>query len=277
MYKFFYYSLFLLVFSFSYASLASNQPPIGEKENLRLNYRGFIQHYTRWEAGISLGVANSMTDIAPRKADTESLLTNVYLKGFSPAFSLNTRYRFDQSFSLRMNVAGIMLRGNDTWSPDIDVVNRGKSFSNNLAEGSLLAEFYLPRQRLQSKKDFRYNVMDVFVFSGISSFYHSPEVLGPIIDEYDQNLLERDDVYRKFQFAVPMGVGIQWTLSNKWVLGVDVNFRYTFFDYLDGFKRPFSTRNDYFFTSNVGIGYIINSKAFKTKGSSAGHVFKPIF
>jgi hypothetical protein len=267
-----YIALTLLILSYT-SSMASNQPPMGEKKNLRLNYRGFVQQYSRWEAGFSLGVANSMTDIAPRKADTQSTFTDVYSRGFSPAISLNTRYRFDQSFSMKLNLGALMLKGNDKWSPDIDVVNRGKSFSNNLVEGSLLAEFYLPKSQFKSKKDFKYNIFDVFIFSGISAFYHSPEVLGPIIDEYDQNLLDRDDIYSNIQIAVPLGLGIQWTLANKWTIGADMNFRYTFFDYLDGFKRPNSTQNDYFFTSNVSIGYIINSKAFKTKGSSAGHVF----
>jgi hypothetical protein len=268
-----YIPLFILLLSFS-SSQAAIQPPMGEKKNLRLNYRGFNQQSTRWEAGFSLGVANTMTDIAPRKANTQATLTDIYIRGLSPAISLQTRYRVDQSFSMKFNLSTLMLRGKDIWSPDSDVVNRGKSFSNNVIEGSLLTEFYMPLRKFESKKDFRYNVMDVFFFTGISAFYNSPEVLGPIIDEYDRNLLESENLYRKIQFAVPLGMGIQWTLDNKWVLGVDMNFRYTFFDYLDGFKRPYSTRNDYFFSSNIGVGYILSSKAFKTRGSSAWHVFR---
>jgi hypothetical protein len=273
MYKSFYIPFLFLSLSLSY-SQAAIQPPMGKKENLRLNYRGFNQQSTRWEAGFSLGVANAMTDIAPRKANTQATLTDVYIRGFSPAISLQTRYRFDQSFSMKLNLSAMMLKGNDKWSPDIDVVNRGKSFSNNLMEGSLLTEFYMPRRQFQFKKDIKYYVMDVFVFTGFSAFYNSPEVLGPIIDEYDRNLLESENLYRKIQFAVPLGLGIQWTLGSTWVLGFDMNFRYTFFDYIDGFKRPYSTRNDYFFSSNIGVGYILSSKAFKTRGSSAWHVFK---
>lgn len=232
-----------------------------------------MMKHNRWEGGLSLGVANSMTDVASGKANTQAALTDVYSRGMMPALGLYSRYRFNSTFALRGNLSGIMLKGNDRWSPDIDVVNRGRSFTNTLYETSLLSEFYLPRRITSPKKDFSYHGMDLYFFGGLALFYHSPEIKGDIIDDYDRVILQGNNIYDHWQFAIPFGAGIQWTIYNKWVLGVDFNFRYTFFDYLDGFRRPYSSRNDYYFTTGLKIGYLIESNQNRRRSSSVRHIF----
>lgn len=249
------------------------QPPMGTKSNMKLNYRGYMLQSHRWEAGFSVGVANSMTDVASSEAQTQASMTDVYSRGLSPALSLYSRYRFNDIFGVRGNVSALMLRGNDRWSQDLDVVNRGRSFTNTIFETAAVGEVYMPRKMKNIKRDLSLNRMDIYLFGGISAFYHSPEVKGPIIDEYDRSILEADNIYSNFQMGLPVGAGIQWLISNSWILGMDFNFRYTFFDYLDGFRRPYSNRNDFFFTSNIHLGFVIDSKAYKTGNSSSRHVF----
>jgi hypothetical protein len=241
---------------------------------MKMSYRGEMLQNNRWEAGFSLGVANAMTDIAAGTANTQASIMDVYSRGLSPAVSIHSRYRFGDPFSLRFNATALMLRGNDRWSSDIDVVNRGKSFTNTLMEGSLLAEFYLPRTRKKTNKDFTLQGLDFFLFTGLATFYHSPEVKGPIIDDYDQSLLNADNIYSQYQVAVPVGAGFLFKVGSRVIMGMDFSFRYTFFDYLDGFRRPYSTRNDFYFTSSLSLGYIISSKADRTNNSSAPHIFR---
>ncbi len=269
-------SLTLLVLVVT-SSNAFNQPAVGQKNANQLTYRKFMYQHIRWEAGFSVGAANSMTDIAASKTQTQASITDVYFRGLSPALSVYSRYRFSKAFSLRGNINALLLRGNDRWSPNLEIVSRGKSFTNSIFETNLLTEFYLPKNELRPKLDFNSNLLDLFVFAGISAFYHSPKVDGPIIDDFDADLLERENAYNNIQMAIPLGVGLQWTMAQRWVLGLDVNFRYTFFDYLDGFRRPYSNRNDYFFTSNVSFGYIIGSRrSGKAKiNTEAPHVFGP--
>ncbi len=263
----------LLLMGLGFAGELFAQPPMGSRNKMKLNYRGYMLQSHRWEAGFSLGVANSMTDVASSEAQTQAALTDVYSRGLSPALSLYSRYRFSDIFALRGNASALMLRGNDRWSADLEVVNRGRSFTNTIFEISAVGELYMPKRRGSIKSDFSLNRMDLYFFGGVSAFYHSPEIKGAVIDEYDRSILEADNIYSNYQVGLPLGAGLQWLIGNRWVLGMDFNFRYTFFDYLDGFRRPYSNRNDFFFTSNIHFGFIINSQSYQTGSSAARHVF----
>jgi hypothetical protein len=256
------------------SALAQGEPSVAQDKK-KLSYRSFMFRSPRWEFGAGVGISNSFTDMAPRVAGTQPDFTAIYIQGFSPAASFHTRYRATTAFGAKASVGAVMLKGRDSWSPDEEVVARNKSFTNTLFEFNLLGEIYLPKRNLRPKPDFTYRFRDIWFFSGLSAFYHFPEVSGPIIDEYDESLLTTDDIYNNFQLAVPIGMGMQWTLSNKWVFGWDFNFRYTFFDYLDGFKRPNSTRNDHFFTIGLNVGYIPTRDVYRTTAPRVRHIFVP--
>lgn len=262
------------MFALSFFSAGQSIVPLGGKKNMKLTYRSEHMKYVRWEGGISVGFANSVTDIAPGEANTQPALTDIYSRALSPALMINTRYRFNSSFSLKSNLGVSMLRGDDRWSENLEVVNRGKSFSNNVFEGSLLAEIYLPKPKRRVKADFGKGIFDWFFFGGLSLFYNNPEVMGPVIDDFDQGLMNADLLYNNLQVGIPFGTGIQWTLDNRWVFGIDLNFRYTFFDYLDGLTRPYSTRNDHYFSTSFNLGYILFSKSTRPGSSSVSHVFR---
>jgi len=264
--------VFLL--SATFLSIGQSMVPIGSKSNKRSTYRSDHMKYVRWEGGLSVGVANSMTDIAGSEPNTQPAITDLYSRAFSPALMAHTRYRFNSAFSLKSNLGVSMLRGNDRWSENLDVVNRGKSFSNNVFEGSLLAEVYMPKPKRRVKADFGKGSFDWFLFGGVSLFYNTPEVKGPVIDDFDQSLMNSNYLYNNLQVGIPFGTGVQLTVANKWVFGVDLNFRYTFFDYLDGITRPYSTRNDFYFSTNFNLGYILFSKSNRPSHTRASHVFR---
>lgn len=265
----------VLVFSLAVTFFTTGQSmvPIGAKSNKRLTYRSDHMKYERWEGGLSIGVANSMTDIGPSEPNTQPAITDFYSRAFSPALMAHARYRFNSAFSLKSNLGVSMLRGNDRWSENIDVVNRGKSFSNNVYEGSLLAEVYMPKPKRRVKADFGKGSFDLFLFAGLSAFYNTPDIQGPIIDDFDEGIMNADFLYNNLQIGIPFGAGVQWTVSNKWVFGLDMNFRYTFFDYLDGLTRPYSTRNDFYFSTNFNIGYILFSNSNRMTSRRTSHVF----
>lgn len=229
------------------------------KRSARLNYRAFALPGPRLEAGISMGAANAITDIASRNPDEPSSLLDVYSRGLSPSLALFGRYKFNSAFALKGSASALMLRGNDRWSPEIEIVNRGKSFTNNVIEASVVGELYMPRSYKRLKQDFRLNWMDLYLFSGLSVFYHNPQLKGPVIDDFDYLIMNTDNVFNQIQLGVPIGAGMKWTLASQWTLGMDFNFRYTFFDYLDGFRRPSVSRNDHFFSGSLSIGYILRS------------------
>lgn len=251
------------------------QPPMGSRSRTKLNYRGFMMQNNRLEAGFSAGVANAMTDIAASQANMQASMLDVYSRGLSPALGVYGRYRFNELFSMKLTGSALMIKGNDRWSSDIDVVNRGKSFTNNIYEAALMGEVYMPKRAMRPKRDFSFNRMDLFLFAGLAAFHHSPQVNGDYIDDFDENLMRNSQwIYGNWQMAFPLGLGWQWTLGNRYVMGLDFNFRYTFFDYLDGFRRPYSDRNDFYFTSTLSFGFILSSASQRTGRSTARHVFR---
>lgn len=273
--KFPFYTLFLVVLMVSITLDIVAQPPMGSKSRGKLNYRGFMLQNNRLEGGFSAGVANAITDIAASQPNTQASMMDFYSRGLSPAIGVYGRYRFNELFSLRLTGSAIMIKGNDRWSPDIEIVNRGKSFRNNIFETAFMGEVYMPKRATRPKRDFSFFRMDLFLFAGLAAFYHSPEIDGDPIDDFDENLMRNAEwIYNNWQLAFPLGMGWQWTLGNRYVVGLDFNFRYTFFDYLDGFRRPYSTRNDFYFTSKLSFGFILASASNRTGRSTARHVFR---
>ncbi len=49
--------------------------------------------------------------------------------------------------------------------------------------------------------------------------------------------------------AIPIGLGIKYIISDKWMLGYEIGYRQTISDFLDGFKSPSSNRPDIYWIS----------------------------
>lgn len=256
-------SLLLLIITLTSVSVAISQSPGTQsfsRNTRQMNYRDFVLPGPHWEAGVSLGVANAITDIASSRPGQQASLFDVDARGTMPALAVYGKYHTGRLVAFKSSFSAIWIKGNDIWSPEIEIADRGKSFSNTIYEASLLGEFYLPRSITNVKRDFRYFWLDLYFFSGVNVFYHDPKLTGPVIDDYDEVIINASNLYNNYQMAIPIGAGLSVNLYNRWIIGLDFNFRYTFFDYLDGFRRPYSNRNDYYFNGNFNVGYIISSK-----------------
>lgn len=241
----------------------------------QLNYRNFVLPGPLFEFGLGIGASNSLTDIASSRVGEQASMTDIYSQGMMPALSVYGRYHSGRLFAFKSTFTTLMLKGDDRWSSEIGIIDRNKSFTNRLYELSMMGEIYLPRRYSNPKQDFQFSWVDFYLFSGLNAFYHDPEVEGPFIDDYDRELLTSDNLYNNFQVAIPIGAGLTLNLYNRWTIGLDFNFRYTFFDFLDGFKRPYSNRNDFYFTSNINLGYIINSDSRRSNKIARKKVFRP--
>jgi hypothetical protein len=57
-------------------------------------------------------------------------------------------------------------------------------------------------------------------------------------------------------FIMPVGAGLSYYLSKRWSLNYELNFRYTFTDYLDGFSYVANPRQkDYYHSHTIGLVY----------------------
>ncbi|MFP4289540.1 MAG: DUF6089 family protein [Bacteroidales bacterium] len=267
--------LLITILAFFYQSATAQYPNMGKKKKSQLSYRSFSLPGPKWELGFGVGAANSITDIAARQFQTQSSILDVNARGMMPSASVYARYHTGNIWAIKGNLNASMLRANDKWSPDIEVVNRGKSFTNTVFEGSMHGELYMPRNYNQPKRDIRQNYMDTYIFSGLSVFYHNPQLSGEAIDDYDQALMDQSNTYADLQLAIPIGAGMKWNINNQWHMGLEFNFRYTFFDYLDGFTRPYTPQNDHYFTTKLNFGFIAKSKTRPRNQVVSRNVFGP--
>lgn len=249
-------------------------PNMSKKSRKQLSYRNFALQGPRMELGLGLGIANAFTDLAASNARSQPAVTDIYARGLLPALSLYLRYDSGNIFAIKGSFNTCQLKANDAWSSDLEVVNRGKAFTNTIYEGSITGELHLPRDYSHPKRDINSNQIDPYLFVGLGLFYHQPDVQGEPIDDFDE-AMNTPDLYSNWQLSVPMGMGVHWNMSSRWKMGWEVNFRYTFFDYLDGVTRPYSTRNDFYFTTNFNIGYVFMKKERKTNKNVRKHVFGP--
>jgi hypothetical protein len=68
-------------------------------------------------------------------------------------------------------------------------------------------------------------------------------------DEYKDNL--------GVTMALPIGIGLKYIISDKWVFGYEIGYRQTFSDFLDGFISPSSTSPDVYWISTFNLSYRI--------------------
>jgi len=127
---------------------------------------------------------------------------------------------------------------------------RNYHFRNSIKELSLGFEIdFLPTNGGARR---RYAI-NPYAFVGVAVFHHAPKAIAPEVDQAGnltgsggewvdlqsigtegQNIDSLGlDPYSKFQFSLPLGLGVKIKLSKNFDLNVELGFRYLFTDYLD--------------------------------------------
>ena len=266
--------LWLLVFLLTIPCTLDAQPRARQLTpgNRQFTYRNYQLPGPRSELGLTAGYVFPFTDVAPRIHDTQPALTDIRLKSTDFNGSLFYRYRHNGMMAFKTTASYIKLKGDDLWSNNDTVRARNRSFSNNIFELALIGEFYIPQQRGNIVKN---SWVDFVLFAGVAGVYHTPRVYGPTLDLYDYNQQRDPKTYRNFIMTFPTGIIAQYNYLNKWTIGLEMNFRLTFTDFLDGFNRPTRQRHDNFFTTNLSFSYVLNYSPRKANTTLFRKIFKP--
>ena len=98
-----------------------------------------------------------------------------------------------------------------------------------------------------------YSTISAYVFGGIglTKYWTTLEREPRLTDTYDDR--------NKFIPSFPLGVGLKYIISDKWMIGYEIGGRYTLSDYLDGFKPRASKHNDIYWISALNINYRIKT------------------
>jgi hypothetical protein len=184
---------------------------------------------SRTGIGISAGMSNYVGD-----------LDDNFVPRFStPGFGAHIIHSFSDVVSFRFAYYHGWLSAADSSGEFNEMQARNLGFKSHLDELSLVLRIKLPIFKPHGR---RYAFLEPYVFLGAAYFHFNPKakVDGVWYNLHDlgtegQYLSygEHPDPYKLYQWSIPVGGGIERTLNQNWVLGIELGFRKLFTDYLD--------------------------------------------
>lgn len=209
-----------------------------------------------WEISASPGLMNYYGDLTPPLFTVKE----VFLGG-----QVNARYFFDREHAIRLNLLRGSLAGDDR-NFDRNYL-RGNSFSGQLTEVALIGELdFKGRQRFSTRTGF-HKMSSLYLFAGGSLAYFNPTVhYGTFITG------DLDMEFQKWHIGMPIGGGVRIDANNKLVFGLELGYRFTISDYLDGTQASGNVyQNDSYSFGGVSVGYRFLGK---TKAKQAEKIKK---
>jgi hypothetical protein len=194
------------------------------------------------EYGGGIGTTNYLGDIGGGSKEGRQN-SPLDLKIKHERFSINgyTRLKLNKNFSVKGSLTYIRLVGKDANSSNPQRNARNLSFKSNVIELIATGEwnFYqqtkmaprvagLSKGGKKQRVDFR-----AYAFTGFGGVYFSSkaELLGK---SYNLRKLKTEGVaYKPFTWAVPLGLGVSYTLNKKLRIGAELGYRITGSDWID--------------------------------------------
>jgi hypothetical protein len=193
-----------------------------------------------WDVGFNFGTAHALTDISGYPEfklrlflyDTQWSSTGAHAGMFA-------RYRYSDLLGFTVDYNLAKLTSADSLGHRS---SRGYAFRNRIFEASLNTEVYF----LKSPFDIP---VDVYGYIGFAFFYNDPKV-------YLHGSFVRDlDEFSKIQPAIPLGLGVIYTVNRKWNFGGNIGWRKLFTNYLDGLETIENGKNDSYYFMSLNVSY----------------------
>ncbi len=220
-----------------------SRPPGGTRRPLVPSRRALAMRNIGWEIGGNIGTAHSLTDVSGTSIDRQPSFLNTQWNTTSMNVGIFGRYRFSELFAIQGSINYGHIHGADS----IAGRSRDFYFNNNVFELGITYEVFVPVGTA-------YFPFDIYGFMGLAAFYHNPSLSVPNPPPSDFTL----DEYSYFQPAIPMGFGFNYLFSRDLKIGMEIGWRKTFFDYLDGFTRPWSRGSDSYYFTSVKVSYFLD-------------------
>jgi hypothetical protein len=158
----------------------------------------------------------------------------------------------NEYFAIRTNFTYARIYGNDKFSQNFNRNYRNLDFRSNIfestltLEGSLFKEGLGHRYRLRGPIGLRAFDLYPYIFMGIGLFYFNPQGsykgnwvdLQPLSTE-GQGMIPTRKKYSRVQMVIPVGIGVKYTIDQRWGVGIEYGFRTTFTDYIDDVSQTY--------------------------------------
>ena len=204
----------------------------------------------RKEVILQVGVSQFLGDLGGlNKIGTHYSPVDLEFSLTKPAISLAYRYKIAKNFNWHSSFNYLLVAGNDKLTQEPFRNNRNLNFKSNIFELATRAEL----SWFSGKAGHRYGIKktlsrrhksrskEFIAFIGIGVFYFNPKGLNsagqyvelrPLHTE-GQGLPGGPKQYSNFAISIPMGVAYRVILNKLWSVGIELNYRKTFTDYID--------------------------------------------
>ena len=218
--------------------------------------------------GVFGGITNYQGDLSKK----------FYVLRFSkPAIGITGNYDLSNRVTLRAGITFGAIEGDDKYNRE-SVSFRNLNFKSNISEFSLIGEF-----NVFSLETIRWTP---YAFGGVALFHFNPYTsdsandkifLKPLSTE-GQGLEGYDTKpYSLTQFAIPIGGGIKYAISDNVGLGFEVGMRKLFTDHLDDVSTNYADEFDLIAARGpqaADLAYrgdeLVNGEPYPAKGTQRG-------
>ena len=200
----------------------------------------------RKEYVIGIGAANFLGELGGANQIGTNFVKDLEFSTTRPSFQLGMRYKFAKRFAVKGGFYYQLVSGADRLTKEPYRHNRNLSFRSNIFELSAQAEFYITKEqqghryKIKNAKGIKNYDFQAYVFLGIGGFYYNPQAkyggnwvsLQPLSTE-GQGLPGGPKKYKRVSLCIPYGIGVKYSLTKDWAIGLEIGMRKTFTDYID--------------------------------------------
>lgn len=219
--------------------------------------KGYTQFYSDMSVGINGGAYIYQGDLTPDPLGS--------FRTVKPGFSLFVKKPINYFLAARLHMSFASLHGSDSRYSKPDYrQQRNFSFYSPLMEFSGQLVWNIRGRNYDDR-----GIMP-YIFSGagvsvvnITKDYSrmNPAVFGESSDVLTGLVIDNAHGTPRTLFSVPVGVGAEYPLSERFSVNIETSYRFIFTDYLDGFSQSANPRlQDHYHSTSAGLIYKFGKK-----------------
>lgn len=238
--------LLLLVMLPYLADAQYKVPRNARKKKYSANNFANKRNKARKEYVIGIGAANFLGELGGANQIGTNFVRDLEFSMTRPSFALGYRYKFAKRFAVKGGFYYQLVSGSDKLTKEPYRHNRNLSFRSNIFELSAQAEFYFTKEqqghryKIKNAKGIKNYDFQGYLFLGVGGFYYNPQAmyrghwtnLQPLGTE-GQGLPGGPKKYSRVSVCIPYGIGMKYSLTPEWAVGLEIGIRKTFTDYID--------------------------------------------
>lgn len=154
------------------------------------------------------------------------------------SYGLLARFNVNSRWAIKMGYNRGTVKSDD--SKNATIANQGLNFQSTINDITVVGEFNFLEYFTGSKR----NYVTPYIFGGIGVFTFNPKsydgvALQPLGTEGQNENFDDRNPYSKIGISIPFGIGIKYSLSERFALGIEWGMRKTFTDYIDDVSKSY--------------------------------------